>query len=54
LTQAALGVFACYPIDHPIPSGTLYQTFLKVTSMHPKLYDCNMHCSYYMRVCHLI
>ena len=39
LTQAALGVFACYPIDHPIPSGTLYPTFLKVRCMHPKLYD---------------
>lgn len=31
LTQASLGVFACYPIDHPIPSGTLYQSFLEVS-----------------------
>ena len=29
--EALLGVFACYPIDHPIPSGTLHRCFLKVS-----------------------
>ena len=30
LTQAALAVFACYPVDHPIPPDTLHKSFLQV------------------------
>lgn len=35
ITAAALNVFSCYPVDHPVPSGTPYSTLLQVSvGMH--------------------
>ena len=31
LSQAALNIFSCFPIDRPIPAGTVYKEFLEVS-----------------------
>ena len=40
LSQAALNIFSCFPIDQPIPAGTVYQHFLQVSVDAPHSFTC--------------